>query len=60
MSESDNDKADFDRHVELEERLLELGGDDPDKLQQIIFELCQKVGIEELEQVIALVESEPD
>ena len=56
----DKEQEEFDRHVALEQKLADIGGDDPEKLQEIIFELCQKVGIEELEQVIALVGGESD
>ena len=49
---------DFIRHGELEEELTLLGGDDPDALRQIIWALCQNLGIDELEQVIKQVKSE--
>jgi hypothetical protein len=55
VDDDKREKADFDRHVQLEEQLLELAGDDVDKLREIIFELMQKVGIEELEQILELL-----
>jgi len=55
MADDQREQADFDRHVKLEEQLLELGGDDVDKLREIIFELMQKVGIEELELIVELL-----
>lgn len=48
-------QAEFDRHVKLEEQLLELADEDVDKLREIIFELMQKVSIEDLEQIVELL-----
>ena len=53
--DEEREKADASRHVQLEEQLLELADDDVDKLREVIFELMQKVGIEELEQIIELL-----
>jgi hypothetical protein len=55
MADEEREKADAGRHVQLEEQLLELADDDVDKLREIIFELMQKVGIEELEQILELL-----